>query len=77
MATKKLTSRTTPITPIKPTNNDKTKLLRWFIAGVAATLVVDWFHTGGFAYFTDTECIAILLIIGIAYGLWVEHWLQK
>lgn len=73
MATKKLPKTITP----ERVKTDRTVVIRWFITGVAAAFILDWFCRGGFYEHTDMECIVILFTIGIAYGAWAEHWLQK
>ena len=73
MATKKLPKTIT----LKRVKTDKTLVIRWFTTGIAAAFALDWFCNGGFYEHTDIECIVILCTLGIAYGVWMEHWLQK
>lgn len=62
----------------KNTNNhDKTKSLRLVIAGLAMGAFAFYTINGGFNYHSIGENIGILLFVGVAYGMWTEHWLSK
>lgn len=75
MANKKLTNKSTTNTP--EVRKDLTKSLRLVVAGIAAGAFVFYTINGGFNYHSIGENIGILLFIGIAYGMWTEHWLSK
>lgn len=74
MANKKLTSKATTKAPEV---RDATKSLRQMIAGLAIGAFIFYTIDGGFYEHSIGENIGILTFIGIAYGMWVEHWINK
>ena len=77
MANKKLTSKATISTPVVRVPQNKTKSLRLVVAGMAVGAFIFYTINGGFNYHSVGENVGILLFIGIAYGMWVEHWMSK
>lgn len=71
MANKKLTNNSTE------KKGDSTKSLRLVVGGIAIGAYLLYVINGGFYEHTLEANIGILLFVGIAYGMWVEHWLSK